>query len=86
MQKLKISYLLKLLNVSPSEMAKYINVDRSLVSKWKNAARTISINADYLEKFLEYLICKSDNSKINLLKNLFSSTYPEFDKDMNQDE
>ena len=86
MQKLKISYLLKLLDVSPSEMAKYINVDRSLVSKWKNAARTISINADYLEKFLEYLICKSDNSKINLLKNLFSSTYPEFDKDMNQDE
>lgn len=85
MQKLKISYLLKLLDVSPSEMAKYINVDRSLISKWKNASRTISINADYLEKFLEYLICNNDNSKINLLKSLFSSTYPEFDKNINED-
>lgn len=33
------SYLLKSLKISPSKMAQALNVDRSLVSKWKNGSR-----------------------------------------------
>ena len=85
MPKDKFSYILKLLDISPSQMAKYLNVDRTLVSKWKNASRSISIKSVYFDKALEFLISKNNRLKINLLKNLFSSVYPEFDNSINDD-
>ena len=79
----KFSYLLNLLQISPSQMAEYLNVDRTLVSKWKNGTRSISVNSDYFNKALEFLVLRNKALNANLLENLFSSIYPELDTEVN---
>lgn len=79
----KFSYLLNLLKISPSQMAEYLNVDRTLVSKWKNGTRVISINSDYFDKALEFLILKNEELNANSLENLFLSIYPDLDNEAN---
>ena len=79
----KFSYLLNLLKISPSQMAEYLNVDRTLVSKWKNGTRTISINSDYFDKALEFLILKNETLNAKLLENLLSSIYPDLNNEVN---
>ena len=77
MNNLGFSYLLKSLHISPSEMAKELNVDRTLVSKWKNGSRKIDLNALYFDNAISFLINKNIEQKNNFLENLFSSIYNE---------
>ncbi|MEF9935071.1 MAG: helix-turn-helix transcriptional regulator [Clostridium sp.] len=75
MRKHGLSYLLDMLNISPSKMAQHLNVDRSLVSKWKSGVRKPDINNDYFDKLIDYLL--SHNSSIGLydLENLYINLY-----------
>ncbi|MDU5109455.1 MAG: helix-turn-helix transcriptional regulator [Clostridium sp.] len=77
MNNLGFSYLLKSLNISPSKMAKELNVDRTLVSKWKNGSRKIDLNAIYFDNAISFLINRNIELKNNFLENLFSSIYNE---------
>lgn len=77
MNNLGFSYLLKSLHISPSEMAKELNVDRTLVSKWKNGSRKIDLNSLYFDNAISFLINKNIEQKNNFLENLFSSIYNE---------
>ncbi|VYU44272.1 hypothetical protein [Clostridium tertium] len=77
MNNLGFSYLLKSLNISPSEMAKELNVDRTLVSKWKNGSRKIDLNALYFDNAISFIINKNMELKNNFLENLFLSIYNE---------
>lgn len=69
------SYLLKSLKISPSKMAQALNVDRSLVSKWKNGSRKIDTNAAYFDNAIDYLIERNKELEIEFLEKLFSSIY-----------
>lgn len=69
------SYLLKSLKVSPSKMAQALNVDRSLVSKWKNGSRKIDTNAAYFDNAIYFLIERNKELEIEFLERLFSSIY-----------
>ncbi|WP_368252794.1 hypothetical protein [Clostridium paraputrificum] len=69
------SYLLKSLKISPSKMAQALNVDRSLVSKWKNGSRKIDTNAAYFDNAIDYLIERNRELEIEFLEKLFSSIY-----------
>lgn len=77
MNNLGFSYLLKSLDISPSEMARELNVDRTLVSKWKNGSRKIDLNALYFDNAISFLINKNIELKNNFLESLFSSIYNE---------
>lgn len=70
-----IGFLIDLLKISSTQMAQFVNVDRSLVSKWKNGVRKLDVNAIYFDKVLNFLICKNNELGINSLENLFSSIY-----------
>lgn len=70
-----IGFLIDLLKISSKQMAQYVNVDRTLVSKWKTGVRKLDVNALYFDKVLEFLIHKNNELGINSLESLFSSIY-----------
>ena len=53
-----ISQLLNILNVSSNKLAKSINVDPSLISRWRTGKRTISYESNYLKPIANFF---SDN-------------------------
>ncbi|WP_432665569.1 helix-turn-helix transcriptional regulator [Wukongibacter baidiensis] len=56
-----LEQLLDILNISGIRIAKAINVDPSLVSKWKNGKRVVSPNSNYLDRISYYLSCNVTN-------------------------
>lgn len=71
-----LKLLLTTLNISMSQLAKSINVDNSLVSRWVNEKRIPTSGNFYVERIAEYL---SDNLfdpiHINLIDNLCNDFY-----------
>lgn len=68
MKQYGISYILKLLNISPSKMSQTLNIDRTLVSKWKNAKRNVDVNNEYFDKLIDYLLLVNTHLGINSLE------------------
>ena len=75
LNKLGLSFLLKLLNISPQELSDYIHVHRTLVSKWKSGARTIDVNSKYLDQIIDFLIDKNRDQEMCTLENTMNSIY-----------
>lgn len=75
MKQYGISYILKLLNISPSKMSQTLNIDRTLVSKWKNAKRNVDINNEYFDKLIDYLLLVNTHLGINSLEIFFRDYY-----------
>ena len=86
MNEIGFSYILNSLNISPSKMGKELNIDRTLVSKWKNGSRKIDFNAIYFDKALSFLIKRNLELGNNFLENLFSSIYNESINNSNYEE
>ena len=75
-----LSELLSILNISNNKLAKAINVDPSLISRWKTGKRKISPDSNYLKLTADYLYenvfcdCQKESilqleSKYNLIVN-----------------
>lgn len=64
-----ISELLNILDVSSNKLAKSINVDPSLISRWKTGKRKISCTSTYLKPIADYLSAKINNDyqKTNII-------------------
>lgn len=64
-----ISELLNILDVSSSKLAKSINVDPSLISRWKTGKRKISCTSNYLKPISDYFSDKivNDYQKISII-------------------
>jgi hypothetical protein len=86
MTKNGLSYLLNLLGVSPTKMGNFLNIDRTLVSKWKNGSRHLSTNSSYIENVIEFLIQRNAELNSNILENLFLSIYPNENNKTNNDD
>lgn len=71
-----LKYIMDLLKISGKELADYIFVDRTLVSKWKNNARTFSPSVSYFENVVEYLLLVNKRQKANTLERFFERIYP----------
>ena len=70
-----IGFLIDLLKISLTQMAQFVNVDRTLISKWKTGVRKLDVNAIYFDRVLDFLIHKNNELGINSLESLFSSIY-----------
>lgn len=73
-------FLIDCLHIRAQELANYINVDKSLISKWKCGVRKIDTNSNYFNKIIDFLIIKNTESSSNVLENLF-----DIDKDVSKD-
>ncbi|WP_455717116.1 hypothetical protein, partial [Anaerosporobacter sp.] len=73
-------FLIDCLQIRAQELANYINVDKSLISKWKCGVRKIDTNSNYFNKIIDYLIIKNSESATKVLENLF-----DFDEDVSND-
>lgn len=80
-----LSYLLNLLKISPQELSDFLNVHRTLVSKWKSGARTIDANSKYLNDLINYIIIRNEELELNTLENFIHSLYGyNYEKNINQ--
>lgn len=70
-----LSYLLKILKISPQDLSDYLNVHRTLVSKWKSGARNVDANSKYLNNLIDYIVIRNEELQLNTLENLMLSLY-----------
>lgn len=65
-----------LLKAPGQQLANYLCVDRTLVSKWKNNARPFSANSTYFDKVVEYFLIVNSKMGSNLLEQFLKQIYP----------
>lgn len=70
-----LHYLINALDISSLDLSKYINVHRTLISKWKNGSRKIDINSPYFEPLIEYIIKINNQRNLKTLESLYCSIY-----------
>lgn len=76
----KLGFLIKTFKSNNSKLAKAINVDPSLISKWRNGKRTISKDSPYIELICDYFL------SIDLLqkeKDILTNTLKRFNPNIN---
>lgn len=52
----KLDFLIRTFNTNNSKLARAINVDPSLISKWRSGTRTLSPNSPYIELLADYFL------------------------------
>ncbi|MEG1416625.1 MAG: hypothetical protein RSC49_08480 [Clostridium sp.] len=72
-----IGYILDLLKISPTVIGRHLNVDRTLISKWKNGSRRIDPYAVYFDKLLEFIVQCNVSYGARKLEEVFSRVYGE---------
>jgi hypothetical protein len=55
------------LNITGAELSKALNVDTSLVSKWKNNSRPLTLNSSYIDSLSDYLLKKDGKNNIRYI-------------------
>ncbi len=75
----QLGYLMELFSVSVAEMSKYLNVERTTVSKWKTGARTLSEGSQYYKEVIQFLSQKSTFVRKNKINNFFKYLYTDID-------
>ncbi|MFV0516430.1 MAG: hypothetical protein ACK5MV_03440 [Aminipila sp.] len=70
-----IGYIFNLLMVSPTKLSYYLNIDRTLISKWKNGTRKVDFQGTYFDKLLEYLLVTNESLGTEYLEQLFRNIY-----------
>lgn len=78
--KSQLGYILDLIEITGKDLASAINVDRTLVSKWKNNARPIKPNNNHFGNLIEAIIFFNNRRKDSILERFFGRIYPNEDK------
>ena len=78
--KSQFGYIIDLLEISGKELASTINVDRTLVSKWKNNARPLKVNNPHFNNILEALISFNHKRNDAIFERFFREVYPNIDR------
>lgn len=78
--KSQFGYILDLLEISGKELAHVINVDRTLVSKWKNNARPLKDKSPHFNRVSTALIAFNNKRGDAVLERFFREVYPKLDR------
>ncbi|WAM34286.1 helix-turn-helix domain-containing protein [Caldicellulosiruptor morganii] len=68
----KLELLMKVLNIRTSDLARFLYIDPSLISKWKNNKRILHPDSEHAKLLVDYLVNKIDDSNIQKLKFIIS--------------
>lgn len=69
-----IAFLLKMLNISYTELANAISVERSVVNKWALGSRSFHSGSKHYEKVIDYVLKKNEENP--KLEYFFDRIYP----------
>lgn len=77
-----IGFLMEELKIKPTELANYIYVDRSLISRWKAGTRKLDPKADYFIKVIDFFVLKISDVDNRIIKRIFSIDTPLSEEDL----
>lgn len=77
-----IGFLMEELKIKSTELANYIYVDRSLISRWKAGTRTLDPKADYFNKVIDFFVLKISDMDNRIIKRIFSVDTPVREEDL----
>lgn len=77
--KSQLSYIMDLLDIIGTQLATYLDLDRTLISKWKNNVRPLKTSNKHFDKVIDGLIHFNTQSKKASLERFFNQNYPQED-------
>lgn len=77
--KSQLSYIMDLLDIIGTQLAAYLDLDRTLISKWKNNVRPLKTSNKHFDKVIDGLIHFNTQSKKASLERFFNQNYPQED-------
>jgi transcriptional regulator with XRE-family HTH domain len=69
------------LGIGGKELAKVLNVHHSLVSKWRNGARSLQPHSPYLTQLIEYFLTVDSARKYERIREVLGNHYPDANLD-----
>ncbi|MEF9940879.1 MAG: hypothetical protein RSA90_03165 [Lachnospiraceae bacterium] len=75
----------RLLQISSTELSRYLHVDVSLVSKWKRGTRQLTNKSGYYDEVVTYLLDANFKLGNRILQNFFDQVYPDEEKNNLED-
>ncbi len=71
-----IGYMMELLHVSVQELAQYLYIDRTTISKWRTGARKLSERSPYYDEMTNYFVKRNNELGNKPLAGMFRDLYP----------
>ncbi len=71
----RLKLLMKIFAIKNVDLAQYLQVDVSLVSKWRSGARNIASNREYLSKLISYVLNLDRKNNFSQIRELLSEEY-----------
>ncbi|MDD4343400.1 MAG: hypothetical protein PHH19_03420 [Eubacteriales bacterium] len=71
-----LGYLMNVFNISGKQISQYLNIDNSLVSKWKNGQRPLTINTAHLHNLVNFFLEYKNGILLKKVQELLSDLYP----------
>lgn len=78
--KSQLGYIMDLLELTGTDLAKSTDLDRTLISKWKNNARQLKTDSSHFPLIITHLILHNTNRHDNVLERFFREIYPTVDR------
>lgn len=75
----QIGYIMKILNISVNELAQYLHIDRTTISKWKSGSRILNKKSPYYNEIINYFILKDNEYNYKPLYSFFKTIYRDLD-------
>lgn len=73
----RLGLIMDTLQVSGQELAAAIHVDNTLVSKWKNKRRTLTLGSEHVNLIAEFLLASEDQQGVHIIADLLKQIEPE---------
>ncbi len=71
----RLKILMKIFAIKNKDLSQYLQVDVSLVSKWRSGARNIASNKEYLCKLISYVLNLDRRNNFSQVRELLSGEY-----------
>jgi len=72
-----LDYIMDILKISGKDISRHLDIDNSLVSKWKNNKRPLTMHTSHLEKLAEYIVEYKKGVCADTIKGILSEYYPD---------
>lgn len=70
-------YVMDYLKISGNELASVLNVDSSLISKWRSGNRSLSTRSSIYKNLIDYLISSDETNNFTTIKLMLLDAHPE---------